>query len=315
MNQHLVRVFFIKGLDTYNAYNVIESLVNLAKNYNRTIILTIHQPRSNIYALFDKVILLSKGRLIYSGPCHQPAIDHFGSLGYDCPLGFNIADYLGNYFVYILVDLSMHVSKEEKENSINLSKKHGDSIFMVNNQQNLSFNQKLMKLITGFRECEISKSIKQEIATQLRESYPNMSRQDLNQLGKNQSRLNINQSNFVQGTRTGSGLINQFMILNERTCKNLIRNPSLLKTQYCLCVVAALICGALFWKLDLSLSGFQNRLGVMFFICSLFGFGSLSCIHTFSSERLIFLRERANRYYSPITYFCSKVFIINLDFL
>jgi ABC-type multidrug transport system ATPase subunit len=81
------------GLDAYNAYNVIESLVSLARNYNRTVVFTIHQPRSNIVALFDQLVLLAQGRLIYGGEftrC-QP---YFDSIGQRCPPGFNIADYL-----------------------------------------------------------------------------------------------------------------------------------------------------------------------------------------------------------------------------
>ena len=31
-------------------------------------VVTIHQPRSNIYALFDQVLLLAHGSLVYSGP-------------------------------------------------------------------------------------------------------------------------------------------------------------------------------------------------------------------------------------------------------
>ncbi len=50
------------GLDAYNAYNVIECLVTLAKTYKRTVIFTIHQPRSNIVALFDRLVLLAQGK-------------------------------------------------------------------------------------------------------------------------------------------------------------------------------------------------------------------------------------------------------------
>lgn len=81
------------GLDAYNAYNVVESLVSLARNYNRTVVFTIHQPRSNIVALFDQLVLLAQGRLVYAGEfakC-QP---YFDSVGQHCPPGFNIADYL-----------------------------------------------------------------------------------------------------------------------------------------------------------------------------------------------------------------------------
>ena len=51
----------------------------------------------------------------------------------------------------------------------------------------------------------------------------------------------------------------------------------------------------------------QNRLGLFFFILALFGFSTLTSLTVFSSERLLFVRERANGYYSPITYFAAKV--------
>src|ERR1700730_9453198 len=81
------------GLDAYNAFNVVESLSSLARDYNRTVVFTIHQPRSNIVALFDQLVLLAQGRLVYAGDlvnC-QP---YFDSIGQHCPPGFNIADYL-----------------------------------------------------------------------------------------------------------------------------------------------------------------------------------------------------------------------------
>jgi ABC-type multidrug transport system ATPase subunit len=94
------------GLDSFNAYNVVECLVTLARNYQRTILMTIHQPRSNIYALFDVVVLLAKGKMIYSGPAQEEVIQHFESLGFHCPLGFNIADYLGGSSFAIVIIFS-----------------------------------------------------------------------------------------------------------------------------------------------------------------------------------------------------------------
>jgi ABC-type multidrug transport system ATPase subunit len=89
------------GLDSFNAFNVVECLVNLVKNYNRTVVVTIHQPRSNIVALFDQLVLLAKGRTVYSGP-FENCQTYFDNIGYTCPPGFNIADYL--------IDLTMHAS-------------------------------------------------------------------------------------------------------------------------------------------------------------------------------------------------------------
>lgn len=87
------------GLDAFNAFNVIECLVTLVKTYNRTVVFTIHQPRSNIVALFDQLILLAEGRTVYSGRFSK-CQSYFDNIGYACPPGFNIADYL--------VDLTMH---------------------------------------------------------------------------------------------------------------------------------------------------------------------------------------------------------------
>lgn len=91
------------GLDAFNAFNVVESLVTLARTYNRTVIFTIHQPRSNIVALFDQLILLAKGRAVYSGEFSR-CQGYFNQVGYSCPPGFNIADYL--------VDLTMHAGTD-----------------------------------------------------------------------------------------------------------------------------------------------------------------------------------------------------------
>lgn len=79
------------GLDSFNAQNVMSTLLNLAKN-DRTVVATIHQPRSSIYQMFDKLMLLSEGQTMYFGQASE-AVTYFGSLGYSCPSVFNPADY------------------------------------------------------------------------------------------------------------------------------------------------------------------------------------------------------------------------------
>ncbi len=85
------------GLDSYNAFNVIESLVTLAREYNRTVVFTIHQPQSNIVSLFDRLLLLAQGRMVYSGDFKR-CQEHFEQQGHPCPPGYNIADYLSEFF-------------------------------------------------------------------------------------------------------------------------------------------------------------------------------------------------------------------------
>ncbi|ORY44120.1 hypothetical protein BCR33DRAFT_717206 [Rhizoclosmatium globosum] len=52
------------GLDTFTAFSVIQTLRSIAHNDGRTIVATIHQPSSEIYHLFDDLLLLADGRII-----------------------------------------------------------------------------------------------------------------------------------------------------------------------------------------------------------------------------------------------------------
>jgi len=48
-------------------------------------------------------------------------------------------------------------------------------------------------------------------------------------------------------------------------------------------------------------------MGLFLFILALFGFSTLTSLNIFANERILFVRERANGYYAPITYFTAKV--------
>ncbi|KAI8837544.1 hypothetical protein BC829DRAFT_447641 [Chytridium lagenaria] len=49
------------GLDSYNALAVVKTLTDLAKVYGKTVIFTIHQPRSDVFTLFDDLLVLASG--------------------------------------------------------------------------------------------------------------------------------------------------------------------------------------------------------------------------------------------------------------
>lgn len=72
------------GLDNYNAYLLCKSFQYLANKLGKTIIMSIHQPREDIFKLFDTVLILSKGNLCY-GSSHADLFNHFNFLGYGIP--------------------------------------------------------------------------------------------------------------------------------------------------------------------------------------------------------------------------------------
>lgn len=80
------------GLDASSAFQLVQTLKTLAAK-GRTVVLTIHQPRSEIWALFDNIILLSRGSTVYSGPLSD-CIPWFEGQGFPMPAFVNPADYL-----------------------------------------------------------------------------------------------------------------------------------------------------------------------------------------------------------------------------
>lgn len=388
------------GLDAFNAFNVVECLVSLAKNYDRTVIFTIHQPRSNIVSLFDHLILLARGRTVYSGP-FSSCQEYFDRNGYRCPPGFNIADYL--------VDLTMHAETaqilsaaegliefdggSEGIRTINSSVRAIKSIASASNMSvdNSSFSfgsnnesnqrpkpkrkqslkqQQDRKLYSrkksagtetnlaartedgsldtnraggtrdGLRPSQLQAQSSSQtlndlsnaptpavdsvasvtgldelVATYTSSDVAGSVRDDIGTAVNDATSANgttNNQSNGISspGTMKGhrrTGWINQFLILSRRTWRNLYRNPLLMLTHYAIAILLAVLCGFLFYGLTDDIKGFQNRLGLFFFILALFGFSTLTSLTVFSSERLLFVRERANGYYAPITYFTAKV--------
>ncbi|KAL8901093.1 MAG: hypothetical protein Q9207_005380, partial [Kuettlingeria erythrocarpa] len=80
------------GLDAASAFQLIKTLKLLA-NKGRTIIVTIHQPRSEIWGLFDGLVLLSGGAAVYSGAV-KDCLPYFDKLGYPLPAFVNPAEFL-----------------------------------------------------------------------------------------------------------------------------------------------------------------------------------------------------------------------------
>eukprot|EP00762_Andalucia_godoyi_P001573 ANDGO_00205.mRNA.1 ABC transporter G family member 24 len=82
------------GLDSSSSLDVCMALRRLARMNNVLIAAVLHQPRYEIFASFDDLLILGKGgRTIYIGPS-EDAIQFFEKYGFRCPPRVNVADFL-----------------------------------------------------------------------------------------------------------------------------------------------------------------------------------------------------------------------------
>uniref|UniRef100_A0A8C2TEB9 ATP-binding cassette sub-family G member 8 n=1 Tax=Coturnix japonica TaxID=93934 RepID=A0A8C2TEB9_COTJA len=96
------------GLDSFTAHNLVITLSRLARG-NRLVLLSLHQPRSDIFQLFDLVLLMTSGVTVYSGTA-KDMVQYFTELGYPCPRYSNPAD-----FYVDLTSIDKHTTEKEME--------------------------------------------------------------------------------------------------------------------------------------------------------------------------------------------------------
>lgn len=71
------------GLDAFQAHAVAASLRALTAA-GHTVVASVHQPRSTVFALFDDLLLLAEGRVAFHGPA-RAAVVHFAAVGLVAP--------------------------------------------------------------------------------------------------------------------------------------------------------------------------------------------------------------------------------------
>ncbi|GMH52576.1 hypothetical protein TrRE_jg4903 [Triparma retinervis] len=98
------RILFLdeptSGLDSFIAFSVVKVLKKLC-TMGVTVLTTIHQPSSDIFQLFDSLLLVQSGNVVYHGPASS-SVEYFGSIGFQCPKLSNPADY---FFMHVLTEL------------------------------------------------------------------------------------------------------------------------------------------------------------------------------------------------------------------
>uniref|UniRef100_V5NWW4 PDR protein 2 n=1 Tax=Amsonia hubrichtii TaxID=946328 RepID=V5NWW4_9GENT len=81
------------GLDSSTTHQIIKYLRHVTHAFEGTVIVSLLQPDPETYELFDEIILLSEGQIVYQGP-RESVLDFFAFMGFRCPSRKNIADFL-----------------------------------------------------------------------------------------------------------------------------------------------------------------------------------------------------------------------------
>ncbi|KAI4304728.1 hypothetical protein MLD38_040203 [Melastoma candidum] len=81
------------GLDSSTTFQIVKFLRQMVHIMDVTMVISLLQPAPETYELFDDIILLSEGQIVYQGP-RQNVLEFFEHMGFKCPERKGVADFL-----------------------------------------------------------------------------------------------------------------------------------------------------------------------------------------------------------------------------
>nr|QVT92374.1 ABC transporter [Salvia miltiorrhiza] len=81
------------GLDSSTTFQIVKYMRQMVHVMDVTMIISLLQPAPETFELFDDIILLSEGQIVYQGP-RENILEFFESVGFKCPDRKGVADFL-----------------------------------------------------------------------------------------------------------------------------------------------------------------------------------------------------------------------------
>ncbi|ESQ44944.1 hypothetical protein EUTSA_v10010159mg [Eutrema salsugineum] len=260
------------GLDSTNAFMVVQVLKRIAKS-GSIVIMSIHQPSSRIVDLLDRLIILSRGKSVFNGsPAKLPSF--FSDFGFPIPEKENTTE-----FALDLIRQLEGTSQGTRE--------------LVEFNEKWQHNQpaRATPQTTPYQALSLKESINASV-----------SRGKL--VSGSSSGTNLIPMELSVSSYANPPLIETF-ILAKRYVKNWIRTPELIGTRIATVMVTGLLLATIYWRLDNTPRGAQERMGFFAFGMSTMFYVCADNIPVFIQERYVFLRETTHNAYRTSSYVIS----------
>ena len=276
------------GLDSFTALSLLKVLGQVAKGGGgRVVIASLHQPSKDMFFGLDKVILMGHGRVLYQGK-PEAASQYMSDAG--CP---------GNR------------STPTAEHMLEVAS-NAESIVKMLRAKELADSAAGKNISVGSPEKSrpsLKDSTRESMDVKLCSMEADGKSVLVEDLGSESSP--VTDASF---SSTGASisepehsLRRELSVMFWRTLVDIVRNPTLLFLHVVLALCTGVITGAIFYNLDFTSIGVQNRMGGTFFALSFLAFTSLTTVDLLMNERTVVLREVRSRFYRPSSYLISKI--------
>ncbi|RDX60606.1 ABC transporter G family member 15, partial [Mucuna pruriens] len=269
------------GLDSASAFFVVQTLRSVARD-GRTVISSIHQPSSEVFALFDDLFLLSSGETVYFGEA-KSAIEFFAEAGFPCPRKRNPSDH---FLRCINSDFDVVTATLKGSQRIPDVKNSADPF---------------MNLATA--------EIKAMLAEKYRRStYARRAKERIQELSSDEGL----QPPIQHGSQ--ASWWKQLATLTKRSFVNMCRDVGYYWLRIIIYIIVSICVGTVYFDVGYSYTSILARGACGAFISGFMTFMSIGGFPSFIEEMKVFYRERLNGYYGVAAYILAN-FLSSFPFL
>ncbi|KAH9741423.1 ABC transporter G family member 15 [Citrus sinensis] len=269
------------GLDSASAFFVIQTLRNIARD-GRTVISSIHQPSSEVFALFDDLFLLSGGETVYFGEA-KLAVEFFAEAGFPCPSRRNPSDH---FLRCVNSDFDAVTTTLKGSQRIRDVPSSSDP-FM-----NMATAEIKARLVESYRRSKYAK----------------------------RARARIQELSAMEGleieikTISKASWWKQLSTLTRRSLVNMSRDVGYYWARIAIYLVVSICVGTIFFDVGTGYTAILARISCGAFITGFMTFMSIGGFPSFIEEMKIFYHEKLNGYYGVTVYILSN-FLSSFPFL
>ncbi|KAJ5771410.1 uncharacterized protein N7511_003461 [Penicillium nucicola] len=258
-----------RGLDSKSAVEFARMLRREADRNDKTIITTTYQAGNGIYDQFDKVLVLAEGRVTYYGP-RRLARKYYEDLGFICPKGANIADFLTS--VTVLTERTVRPGWEEK---VPNTPEDFESCY----HNSTVYREQLDSIVPPEKLAYETEDMEMAVASEK---------------GKQHIPRKTSPYTASLWSQIGACTTRQFQIMWGDKFSLMVKVSS--------AIIQALVCGSLFYNLKDDSSSIFLRPGVLFFPVLYFLLESLSETVGSYMGRPILSRQKRFGFYRPTAF-------------
>eukprot|EP00611_Tribonema_gayanum_P003869 TRINITY_DN130_c1_g1_i1.p1 TRINITY_DN130_c1_g1~~TRINITY_DN130_c1_g1_i1.p1 ORF type:complete len:1263 (+),score=431.44 TRINITY_DN130_c1_g1_i1:191-3979(+) len=248
------------GLDSSTTFDILSTLKTASHIFKTTIIVALLQPQPEVYALFDKVVVMaSGGRVVYQGK-REGVLPYFRSIGYECPQRKDEADFVVEVTTDQGADYMVKGLEEE-------GKGMGSGMLPRTPRE----FEEVWRASEGFKELQ------QELAAPVDESY---------KWPENQARL-------YAGTWWY-----HFKVCARKHWTLFLRDRGFIITGMTVAVIMGLVMGSIFF--DLPLDATSSKFGLLFFSLLFLGLKGIAQIPVAIENRHVFYKQQSQGFYPTL---------------